>query len=152
MISVHELPAKIAATNRANQLANEWQAKLLAVFAKHVGQKILKADGSLLAKIEKELPERPCTHNVRIYRHHSNYSLAWVVNVSERIDNIGTTYAEAVIYVGSTRGDQLTGLEPVRTLRTDYSLAELAAARERTAAAKKAYDEAREACYPFGEY
>lgn len=147
------LAAKVKAVNRANGIAHELFPVLTAIFAPLVGKQIIKATGGLLAKYEKLLPEFPNTGYLRVYRHQSEYSLAWTVNTSEH-DSINTVlYHEVTFYVGELRGGVLERLSPHPFVgRTDYTEHEIQEKRARYEAAKKAADEARSDLYPFGEY
>lgn len=155
MISDRELPFKIEALNEANRRANDLQLQLLAFFLPRVGEKIEKADGSLLAKVEKALAEYvgklPCTPDLHVYRSSSAYTLQWAVKVCKRYGD-GCTYAEATVTVGDLRGDTLVKLADRIEHRTDYSVEKVREARQRAAEAKRAYESARDECYPFGEW
>lgn len=152
------LAAKVRAVNRAHEYANKLYPWLVEKFAPLVGQKILKQDGSLLAKYADLVPELPSTHNLHVYRHHSDYSLAWTVKTSEPESGDGSgphtvLYYEVTFYVGDLRGQTLEKLTVHQfTARTDYTAAEVAGKREAYEKAKQAADDARSALYPFGEY
>lgn len=145
-----ELPAKIKATNRANAEAMATQTKLLDFFRQYVGQRIFKADGSLFAKIEGKWPDLPYEPSLRFWRPTSDYTLSWRVSACENYGDHTCTYAEAAIPVGVISNGVLTELvEPV-PLRTDYSLDEVLALRESAKEARRVYDAAKDACWPFG--
>ncbi len=159
MVSDRELPAAIEATNEANRRAMELKPRLLAFFEPYVGKKVEKADGTLLAKVQAGLKEYigelPCTPSVHIYRTSSSYSMDWTVKVSKSYgdgDSGGTTYATATVYVGELRGDTLVKLATPTTFRTDYTLESVRAARKKAAELKKVYEDARNECFPFGEW
>jgi hypothetical protein len=146
------LAAKVKATNKANAYAMEIYDKLAAVFAPLVGQKIEKADGSLLAKVQKLLPEFISGVPMHVYRYNSNYSLMYVVKTCESIPPHTCTYYEASCYVGEMRDGVLTKLCNRPQLRTDYTVDEIKAARKAYAEAQKLADDAKGKLHPFGEY
>lgn len=151
-----ELKAKIAAVNKANKLANKMYPILAKVFEPLVGQKVLKSDGrTLLSKVEKLLPELPDASNLHVYMHTSAYHLAWIVKGSEQIEGkYGCVYHEVVVYIGLLQGSTAVLQEmckPMSLLRTDYALEEVEANRLLARQAKEAYEQARNACFPFGE-
>jgi hypothetical protein len=146
------LVAKVKATNKANAYAMEIYDKLAAVFAPLVGQKIEKADGGLMAKYAKLLPEFISGVPMHVYRYNSNYSLMYVVKTCESIPPHGCTYYEASCYVGEMRDGVLTKLCNRPQLRTDYTVAEVKANREAYKAAQAIADDAKGKLHPFGEY
>ena len=64
----------------------------------------------------------------------------------------GCAYATANVHVGELQGDTLVKLGSPITLRTDYTLESVRAARQKAADLKKQYEDARSECYPFGEW
>ena len=151
------LAARVRAVNRANEFGRGLFVALTNIFEPLVGQKILKADGTLLEKFKKLLPPLPCTDGLHVYRHSSNYSLAWTVKTCEQIkDTHNCVYHEVVVYVGDLRGQLLEKLVThqfdEKTYRTDYTADEVKAKRAAYDEAKRLADEARSALYPFGEY
>lgn len=145
--------AKVKAVNKAHGYANKLCADLQATFAPLVGQKIEKADGGLLAKVAKLLPEFPHSPSLHVYRYISNYSLAWSVKTCEHIaDTCGCLYYDVTVYVGDMRDGVLVKLSDPCVFRTDYTVAEVDAKREAYRAAKSAAGAAQSALYPFGEY
>lgn len=161
MITIHKtaLEAKVAAVNNANRYALELYPQLRAIFEPFIGQKIEKADGGLLMKIAKLLPEFPCKPGLHVYKMSSDYSLVWVVKTCEsqaingKHDNYHVAhYHETSVYVGNMRHGVLTDFCKAPELRTDYTAAEVEAAREAYRKAKQAADDARSALFNFGEY
>ncbi len=157
-----ELTAEVNAVNLANGYANELLPLWRDFFVPLVGQKIVKADGSLLAKLESKLPKFPAVKgragqhehaSVMTYRHRSDYSLAWTVKTCWPIPPHTCTYYERTLYIGDMGGDTLKAMtnhgEP---WRTDYTVEAAVAAIEAYEAAKKAADEARSACWPFEKF
>lgn len=149
---VEKLTAKVAAVNRANEYAARLYAALADNFAPLVGQKIIKADGTLLAKYEKLLPVLACSPDLHVYRHSSDYSLAWTVKTCEFMPPHSCMYHEVTVYVGDLRGATLEKMtvHPF-TGRTDYSVEEITGKRLAAESAKKVADELRSDLYPFGE-
>lgn len=148
------LAAKVKAVNKANAEAAKLLPKLVEIFRPLVGQQVLKAAGGLLLKVEKVLPEFPDTHGLMVYRHSSNYNLAWTVKTCENIEGThGCLYHEVTIYVGNLNGCVLTDLNTTQMeLRTDYTVEEIEAARKKYEEVRRIADEARSALYPFGEH
>ena len=147
----NELNAKIIATNKANAYANELYEKLVTVFKPLVGQQIMKKDGTLLAKYEKLLPTFVNTGPISVYRSSSHYSLSWTVKTCVVTDGIGV-YAEATVYVGDlSEGSVLTSICKPNNYRSDYTLAEVEKNRKAAREAKEVYNNAKSACFPFGE-
>jgi hypothetical protein len=147
---VEKLTAKVAAVNRANEYAARLYAALSANFAPLVGQKILKVDGTLLAKHERLV--LPCSPDLHVYRHSSDYSLAWTVKTCEYMPPHSCMYHEVTVYVGDLRGATLEKMtvHPF-TGRTDYSVEEITGKRLAAESAKRIADELRSDLYPFGE-
>ena len=151
-----KLAAKVKAVNRAHAYVPELYGNLVEVFRPYVGQKIIKADGSLLAKINSQLPVLPLMgHALSVYRHRSDYSLAWTIKTCESTGDYGCLYYEATVYVGDLIGGVLSQLAdaplPVN-YRTDYTVEEIAANREAVKVAEQAYNDAKGKLYIFGEY
>jgi hypothetical protein len=150
------LAARVRIVNRAHTVANELAAVLKQRFAPLVGKKVEKAGGQILEKYKNLLPEMPNDHNLMVYKHASNYSLAWTVKASETVPVQGhghAYYYEVTFYVGDMQGDVLTGITKHETaFRTDWTVEEVLGNREAFKVAQKAFEEARSALYPFGEY
>ena len=147
-----KLAAKVKATNKANQTAIELYPKLVAVFRPLIGQKIVKIDGSLLTKIADLLPPLPNDHDLRVYRNRSEYTLSWIVNASEQVNDHSCTYAEIGLYIGDLNGNVLTKIYDEPQLRANYTVTEVEAQRAAYWSAQKVADAAKSALHPFGEY
>jgi len=148
------LEAKVEAVNKANEYAAKLHTQLTGVFNDLVGKKVLKADGIVLEKYKKVMPELPNTPGLRVYARpdKARYSLAWNVNVYVFHDR-GSSYHETTVYVGSLKDGVLTELTPFgEGYRTDYTAEEVRKLRETYKEAKKASDEAYSKLYYFGEY
>ena len=150
---LEKLTCKVGAINRANAYGKELYALLTPIFAPLVGKQILKVDGSLLAKYAALVPKFDYSHALHVYRHTSDYSLAWTVKTCEPLPPTSCMYHEAVVYIGDLSGQTLEKLSihPF-DLRSDYTVEEILLKRLDFEKAKKVLDEARSALYPFGEY
>ncbi len=149
----HALAAKVAAVNAANAYANELRPLLVAALAPFMGCKVEKVDGGLLNKVVAALPFMPSTVSLSVYRHRSNYSLAWTVKTCELYGEHSCIYHETTVYVCDMENGvakPLTGT--VGTLRTDYTEAEIFELRKLASAAREAARNAESALFPFGEY
>lgn len=147
-----EVEAKCKAMNKANQYGIELYEKLVAIFKPLVGQKIEKADGTLLAKIQKLIPELPCEPFFRAYKKSSNYSLFWGIYVSEPvIDDERNSYLnhEVSLYIGDMRDAVLMEIRDAHDRRTDYNADEVMALIADQELKKKAYEDVRNQLYKF---
>jgi hypothetical protein len=150
-MNTNRLAARVKAVNAANAKALEVYDTLAIRFAPYVGSKIEKADGGLVAKVVKGLPEFPYSNNLHVYKYASNYSLVWMVKVCEQCDG-NAYYHEAGVYIGEMRDGVLLKLCNRPELRTDYTVSEIVANREAYEAAQKIADDAKGKLHPFGEY
>jgi hypothetical protein len=157
-----ELEAKIEATNLAHAYGNKLRKLLVEFFTPYVGQKIIKADGSLLAKIAAKLPAfpdekgNPGQHvhaSIMTYRHRSDYSLAWTVKTCQPIPPHTCTYYESTVYIGDMDGDVLKSMTThMEDWKADYTLADIVAKIEAYEAAQKVADDLKGAVYPFSDF
>lgn len=158
MRTTFRLQGRVKAVNRANDYANKLYVALRAIFEPLVGQQVTKKDGTLLAKIQKLMPELPSTHNLHVYRYSSEYSLVWVVKTSEPDDGSDgsgphtVTYHETSVYVADLKSGVVGRIYDPPNFRTDYKLEDVLALRAKYEQAKKLADDARSALHPFGEY
>lgn len=148
------LDANVAAVNAAGSYAREIHSKLAGIFAPLIGVNIMKADGSLMAKYAKLIPEFPHTTRLHVYDSSSDYSLSWTVKACE-LSESGRDYAypayrEVTVYVGRLRNKVLQQILNVPEYKTDYSAAEIVEARKAYEAAKKIARDAESALIPFG--
>jgi hypothetical protein len=146
-----QLEAKVEARNIVATEHNRLLPLLAAAFAPLVGQKILKADGSLLAKFESLTPRAAGGPLFSIYKLSSNYSLAFVVRSCVNAER-GCAYDEATVYVGNLDGAVLKDLIAPQPLPTGYTVAGVLEARKNLEAAKSAFSKAESAVWPFGSY
>ena len=152
-MGVEHLAARVRGVNNANRYAVEVvYPQLVAVFTPLVGQKIEKVDGSLLAKYESLLPKFEDGNVLHVYRHRSNYSLAWVVKTCESVPPHGCTYHETVVYIGEMSNGVLTKICDPLKAKCNYTVEEVVEARKVHEAAKKKASDALSALHPFGEY
>ena len=102
-----------------------------------------------------QLPHTPKLH---VYRYQSDYSLCWTVKTCETVpassgNHSHTYYHETTVYVAElVHHHTLLKWYDQPTFKTDYSAAEIQAAREKFKDAEKAFEAARSALTPFGEY
>jgi hypothetical protein len=158
MMDESELAAEVSAVNLGNAYANELYPLLRDFFTPLVGTKIVKADGSLLAKLK--LPEfpvnkgRPGQHkdaDITTYKYSSDHSLAWVVKVCWPITQYDCTCYDLKVYIGEVRDGVLKEVSArcKSEGRTDYTVEEILGKVKAYEAAKKVADDALRACYPF---
>lgn len=155
MRTYETLAADVIAENKANDIANQIAPKLLDFFRPLVGCKILKADGSLLKKIQEDMPKfNFADTSISVYRMSSDYSLAWQVKVCEHVKNAQhCTYRTVTVYIGDLKG---AGLEKVHNdrhpLKADYNLQDIVEGIKKYRAAQKVAEAAQSALFPFTEY
>jgi len=142
------LAAKVAATNEANAEVNRLAPLYRALFAEYISQKVTKADGSLLAKVKARLPASP----LQVYSPHVG---CFVVKTSASYGDHFCTYAESYFYAFTV--NRQTGFaEPLQwefePYRADYTPEAIQALRQKTAAAEKAFDDAKSELGAFGMY
>jgi hypothetical protein len=151
------LEAKVAAVNAAHSYALTLYTTLRPVLEPFVGQQIEKADGGLLQKVAKLLPELPYTHNLAVIRNSSTYSLIWSVKACESYpsssgDTNFAVYHEISVYVGHMEGNKLVSFYDPPDFKTGYTVKEVEALRAAYRKAKNAADAALSAIQHFGEY
>jgi hypothetical protein len=148
-----KLAAKVEVVNFVNIQAKFMYSRLVQFFTPLVGSLVCKKDGGLLAKVEKQLPKGlfPNTSIFRIYRHSSEYHLAWTVWVSKSVNGCVGSH-DVTVYVGRLTDGVLMELCESFVGRMDWTPREVVAKREAYWAAKRAAEDFKEAFYPFGEY
>lgn len=137
-----QLAAQVKAVNRANEAAIKYADILRKYFSQYVGRKILKADGSLLAKVAEGLLalNLPYERDLSITRDKGRYSLCFEVKTCENyLTEWGDTclYHHTAIYVGDMSNSEPSVLEKLTLdaesykgiLRTDYTVAEVESLR-----------------------
>jgi len=153
---MNALEARVRAINKAHAIANELHPILTAVFSQHLGCKILKVDGSLLAAIQKQVESvlAPYEKRARIHRGRSNYTLNYTVNTCESDSQGHAKYYDIGVYIGEfeNAGAVLTKLMPHdKPLKTDYTVEDVLEARRQYKEAKELADHLQSALWPFGE-
>lgn len=158
MATVREqLEAKVEAVNLAHDVGNKLYKELMLVFSPLVGQKILKADGTLLAKYAALVPPMPSNFMLHIYKLASEYSLAWVIRASVNNPNGAQASHECTVYIGNIyKHSVLNGLYDgvngsMFEGRSDYTADEILCKRQKFAEAQKAFEDAKRALFPFHE-
>jgi len=154
-----KLEARVIARNRAGQVANELYEKVAKILRPFMGEKVLRADGSFLAKIQKLLPKWDFPDDVypkptvMVYRNSSDYSIVFVVKVCKNYDEYHCVYQECSTYIADLKGLFMNDVacDPP-SHRTDFSATEIAALREDYKTKKTIADNAHGALFPFGEY
>jgi len=159
--------AHVAAYNLAGALANQLQTSLTHAFRPLVGKKVLKVDGDLTEQANKIfkavaiVPENAYVHLSRggsylcfIVRVTCGWGLDSSVPVERWQAREGQKYAETGFGVGTIKENILVECEQKqeRPHRTDYTEAEVRAARERVHAATEAKREAEHDLCPFDLY
>lgn len=146
------LAAKVKAVNRANEYANDVAQVLAKFFQPYVGQTIIKADGSLLAKIEKKMPVF-ANNNSLVVLFRRGRDLDFEIKACENI--VGTyqcVYHHAYITVGDMRGGELLSIRMPNVHRCDYTVEGVLAAGEAVREARSALSTAQGNLEPFGEH
>ena len=145
--------AQVAAVNLANDCANKVYEELTKFFTSYVGKKILKSDGSFIAKIK--LPYLPNNGKLNVYRIHSQNFLAWRVHYLCPNISIGH---EVNVYIGAYGlGEFQLFLDSISPpagdgYRTDYTVEEVLEKRKRYQDAERACAEALSELGPFGKH
>jgi hypothetical protein len=145
------LDAKVQAQNTAAFIANELYPVFRSVFEPMVGQKVLKFDGSLIAKVEAQLPKIQNIQGVQVYRHSIWGTLCWVVKVSCAVkDRPFCEYQEVPITIGSLDDGVLVELfDETDKKRDDYDVNDIRRLQEVYRVKMKEAREAERALYPF---
>jgi hypothetical protein len=146
----YALTAKVIAVNRVHLIANELYPKLVAAFQPYVGQRIFKADGTLLKKIVEIVPsvDMPNMHNYRI---NSGYNLAWSIKTSQQDSDTTCLYYEVGLYIANISIGVLTDIMAPEVRRTDYTVAEVKEKQRVLREASDAFNRAKSALNPFEE-
>ena len=151
---MNNLEAKVAAVNAANACAALIWPKLAAALAPFVGQKVVKADGSLIAKVEAKLPELPNAGNLSVtFNSGVRYSLVWRVQANVQTSGGVSMYDECSMHVGALDGeaefDRLREIGSIAPGRSDWTADEVIRKRAAWLAARRALTEAELALSPF---
>lgn len=155
MLHNSKLEAKVAAVNKAHEYASKLYDDIAPIFKEYVGQKIYKADGQLLTKIASKIPELPNKDALRSYFRGSAYSLMFMICTCEyynRNDGYSSNESyEIGVYIGEITHGVLVKLNDRPNHKCDYNAKEIEQQRETARIAKKAYENAKEGLYLFGE-
>lgn len=158
---IHEtaLAARVYGVNNAHRVAMLIYPELREALAPFVGQKILKADGTLLKKIAELIPKISNYDGISIYKSISDYNINWSVKSCEQSQSrnsyeghTNTYYYEIGVYVGDIRDGILIRLYDPPIHKTDYTVEEVLRNRETFKVAEKIYQDAKSSLFPFGEY
>jgi hypothetical protein len=156
------LAAKVAAVNRANAEANRLQPLFVEAFRPFLGSKVLKIDGlvkkaePILERLAPFVPDGYATPSV--HRNRSLYSLSFDVKVCESSPGRSADYQIANNHETSFTVGELNGCDLLKLStdyvpqRTDYTVAEIIAKRERVAELEGQFNAAKSALYPFERY
>lgn len=152
-----ELAVKIAAENRVNAMINRLFPQILANAQQLMGREIFKQGGALRVDAKKILNLPETDHPDSIYLNRSTYSLGFTFKTCVTASNSEPHmsdhchYAETTCYIGDIEHNQLTGINEHEERKDDYSLEIVKAQRAKAEEAKKDYEEARSACFPFND-
>lgn len=149
-MNLEKLNAKVMAVNAAHKAVNAWRPKLIEFFKQYVGQKIFKADGWLVSRIELKVPKLDGIQFVSCYFDSSRYSLRYV---AKSCVGYGHTcvYYEATMWIGDMEDGFLKKVYDFEPVKDDYTVEGAVANIKAVEAAKKALDEANSALQPFQE-
>jgi hypothetical protein len=150
------LPVFVKLVNDVAEATNTLAADVVPRVAAFYGQKIVKADGGLTAAFAKAVP----LHNspdrgarAITYRIHATSASLWLTVKGCAPLETSCIYHEETVYLGNIRGGILGESEATKgrqPARTDWTVAEVLAARKRYAEAAEAVSEWQRACGPFG--
>lgn len=143
-----KLAAQIEATNIGHKRANELYKELVEIFRPLVGQKIQKADGNLLAKVEKLMPKIGYTHKLHVYKNVSRWSLSYVVKSCVAYSE-SCVYDETTVYIGTVDGDTLIRISDYEEKRCDYTLEEIQQKRKEYNIVKAQLEKIGSELFPF---
>ena len=148
----NELRAKVRAVNRANELANVLQQHVLPIFAGLVGKTIAKNDQTLLAKVEKLLPNLPRQPSVSVFVCVRAYSLSLIVRTCENDGQGHVIYHETTLPIGNIRDKVLVSIEGLREYKSNFSVEDVQAKQREVKKLQEAYENSRDLTIAlFGE-
>jgi hypothetical protein len=152
------LEAKIGARNEVNDLANKLSPAIFEAIRPLVGTKVFNAGAVISQKLRKCLPELPNTVEASAYYSTGHgYSFVVVFKTSTMYpdrtgDHYCASYAEDTVYLANIDGLTVSKLYDFQPRRTDYTAAEVIAARAELKLAKNAVSAAQSKLYHFGEH
>jgi hypothetical protein len=145
------LKAKIRAVNRANAYAEQLSNTLIPIFKELIGKKVKKV-GGLTIKVKSLLPDFPHSPEINVYYHDSNYSVFFIVKVSEMIGNSCTClYYELTLNIGKLDGGILTEVYE-QFKATSYNLEDIKNKIEVCKNAQRALDSAKDDLGIFADF
>lgn len=145
-MNTQKLKLQIESVNRVNAVAGQYFDDYMKIFGSLVGQKVLKADGTILEKYSKLLPKNDLP-KITSYKLSGNYSLAWVIKTFSQSDN-DCVYYEIAIYIGDLDNGILTNLyEKQEYKQFDYD--DLVKKIQSATDAKIFAEKLRSAVFPF---
>lgn len=151
------IAAKVAAVNNAHSYAKELYNTLSPIFRHYIGEKVIKNDGTLLAKIQKLIPDLPLTTNLSVWQRVSYYNIVWVIVSAETYQNqnqnnneIALRY-ETIAVIGSLQDGILMDICDSPQLRDDYTVAEIEDKLEARRIAETAHRQAESALEMFND-
>ncbi|RTL00390.1 MAG: hypothetical protein EKK57_07255 [Proteobacteria bacterium] len=150
-----KLTAAVDAQNAANQIANDLFPKMREAFRPFVGKKILKADGSLTQAVQNAIARIfPDNKVARVFRSQGRYHLGFRVSVSRNYSEHSCLYKEAGVVVGMMDGGGILDkiYEENLSLRTDFRVEEIQAARELVRVKRNELSRAEGELMGFGEH
>lgn len=149
---MNKLEAQVISVNQANKYANQVYKEAVTAFRPLVGQKILKADGSLLKKYKHLQDNLSLNKDCHIYKLDSIYSLGFTVKTCYNTQGYAF-YHDVTAYVGKLHGVYLDEIdETPPDLREDYNAEEIIRLRKILIDAKETVSEIKSALAVFGEY
>lgn len=155
-----KLRRRVAAVNRANDLANRLQAAYIEAARPLVGKKITKIDGSLTESAKKHLAFADTLgESVTVQRETYQYWLTYKVTVryddgsaADRTGYKSLSSESATFNVGKVEDHILTALADLASRKTNYDPETIARLREQLDAAQKVVRDLESQLSPFGEY
>lgn len=150
-----KLEARVDAVNRCHTVANQLYAGLIQLLEPFIGQKVKKADGTLLKKVKELINEVEWIKNppqtISIFPN-TSYNLVWTVSTYTPFNGIAY-YHNTTICVGTLHNGFLEKLETSsEDFRTDYTVEEIQNLRAKFRDAKQLVQKIENQLYPFGEY
>lgn len=147
---MNTLEAKVDATNRANASANKLQPALIEIFRPFVGQKILKADGTIAQRFQRFVPKFSYSTEHNVY--HNNNRCSWTVKCCSFIEGGGCVYHEAHLSVGRIVDGVLTELATPFVRRADWTAEEVQRLQKAVEDAETVFRNAQAALEHFPRY
>lgn len=136
-MNIENMEAKVKARNQVNEAIMALSPYMRAAVEQFLGQKISKADGTLLKKVAEALPVCPNTPKLFAYYTLGNgYSLRACFRAAVTVTGGGTQYAEADTYLCDVTDGFATKMYPNPTYRKDFTVQEVLGLKRALAAAR----------------